>query len=189
MTREKILLDEIAAEFPSFSIKKKSESPLQHVIHVLLMVLTFGGQREYLTRYRTVLFGKLYVPDDWYSESSDERYIVLCHERVHLRQRKRLGDLAMTFLYLIPFFPLFLAYGRARLEWEAYEETVRATFEVRGLAAAKALRNEIVRRFVGGDYGFMWPFPQTVGRWFDACVASLAEGAVQEALEAGDKSE
>ena len=42
----------------------------------------------------------------------------------------------MAFVYLVPFFPLFLAWGRARLEWEAYVETIRATAEVRGLDAA-----------------------------------------------------
>jgi hypothetical protein len=84
-----------------------------------------------------------------------------------------MGDLAMAFVYLVPFFPLFLAWGRARLEWEAYVETIRATAEVRGLDAARALREEIVRRYVGPDYGWMWPFPRSIRRWFGEVIAEL----------------
>ena len=69
----------------------------------------------------------LYVPDRWEETDESTRLVTLCHERVHLRQRRRYGDIVMTFLYLVPFFPLGLAYGRARLEWEAYTETLRAT--------------------------------------------------------------
>jgi hypothetical protein len=84
----------------------------------------------------------------------------------------------MAFVYLVPFFPLGLAYGRARLEWEAYVETLRATAEHYGLDAVRApdLRDRIIERFTGPDYGWMWPFPRTVGRWYDETV-SVLEGA------------
>jgi len=94
-----------------------------------------------------------------------------------------MGDVQMTFVYLLPFLPLFLAYGRARIEWEAYTETLRATAEVYGLPAAERLRPVIVSRFVGGDYGWMWPFPRAIHRWFDqAILAIVAESAGQIAL-------
>ena len=158
---------EICAEFPSFEILPKRTSPLQRAIHHVLAAVTLGGQRVYLTRYHTVMFGKLWVPDSWESMTDTERYILLRHERVHLRQRARMGDVAMAFVYLVPIFPLGLAWGRARIEWEAYVETIRATAEVHGRAAAEALRPEIVRRFTSGDYGWMWPFPSAIHRWFD----------------------
>jgi hypothetical protein len=167
------LLQAIRAEFPSFAIVPKRTSPLQRAIHVLLKVVTFGGQRVYLTGYYTAMFGKLWVPDSWETLPDEGRYILLRHERVHLRQRARLGDVGMTFVYLVPFFPLFLAYGRARLEWEAYAETLRATAEVHGIGAAEALRSHIVRRFTGGDYGWMWPFPSHVNRWFDDVIDEI----------------
>jgi hypothetical protein len=166
-------IDEIRREFPSFAIKKKRTSSLQRAIHVALAVITFGGQRVYLTRYHTVLFGTLWVPDAWDQMSDDDRYVLLRHERVHLRQRKRLGDVGMTFIYLVPFFPLFLAYGRARLEWEAYVETIRATAEVHGVEAAESLRNHLVERFTGPEYGWMWPFPKSVNRWIDEALADV----------------
>ena len=89
--------------------------------------------RAYARRVDELGFGTLWVPDSWDQMSDDDRYVLLRHERVHLQQRKRMGDVAMAFVYLVPFFPLFLAYGRARIEWEAYIETIRATAEVYGM--------------------------------------------------------
>lgn len=171
--RLRTILAELATEFPRFRILKKRTSVLQHTIHVALLLVTFGGQRVYLTHYHTVLFGTLWVPDAWDEMSDDDKYILLRHERVHLRQRARLGDVAMSFLYLVPFFPLFLAYGRARIEWEAYIETLRATAEVYGVEHAEALRAHIKARFTGPEYGWMWPFPKTIDRWFDEAMADL----------------
>lgn len=173
--RTDALLAEIRAEFPSFRVRPKHESRLQRAIHVALLVLTFGGQRAYMSHYHTVLFGTLWVPASWDESTDEDRYILLRHERVHLRQRRRLGDVAMTFLYLVPFFPIGLAYYRARLEWEAYVETLRATREVRGRDAAEALRPFLVRRFTGPDYGWMWPFSGAVNRWFDEAMIALDE--------------
>jgi hypothetical protein len=178
MTRHERLVEDIRSEFPDFVIIRKRQSALQRAIAVVLFLFTLGGLRRYLTQYHTVLFGRLYVPDSWAHMSDDARYILLRHERVHLRQRRRMGDLLMAFVYLVPLLPLFLAYGRARIEWEAYVETIRATAEVHGLDAARALRGEIVRRYVGPDYGWMWPFPATVRRWFDDVIADLEAEAI-----------
>jgi hypothetical protein len=165
---------EMKREFPTFDIRYKRTSDLQRAIHVTLVIVTLGAMRTYLTRYHTVLFGVLWVPDAWDEMSDDARYILLRHERVHLRQRARLGDVAMAFLYLFWVLPLGLAYGRARIEWEAYEETLRATHEVHGLAHAKALEPEIVRRFTSADYGWMWPFPSQVRAWFKTTIDGLS---------------
>ena len=178
--RSTVLLAEITAEFPSFQILPKRTSPLQRAIHHVLAVLTLGGQRVYLTRYHTVMFGKLWVPDAWESMTDADRYVLLRHERVHLRQRARMGDVAMALVYLIPILPLGLAWGRARIEWEAYVETIRATLELYGQAAAERLRPEIVRRFTSGDYGWMWPFPRVIEGWFDqALLEALAEAGAE----------
>ncbi len=173
MSRLNDLMKELKTEFPSFRIRKKRESGLQRAIHVALAIITFGGQRVYMTRYHTVLWGTLWVPDSWDTMSDDDKYILLRHERVHLRQRRRMGDTIMTFVYLVPFFPLFFAYGRARIEWEAYVETIRATAEVYGVEAAEALRPHITKRFTGPEYGWMWPFKKTIHRWFDEVMADV----------------
>jgi hypothetical protein len=179
--RHERLLSEIRSEFAAFEIRRKRESAWQRAIGRALALLTFGGQVHYLTRYHTVLFGKLYVPDAWDEMGDDARYILLRHERVHLRQRRRMGDVVMAIVYLLPLLPFFLAWGRARIEWEAYVETIRATAEVSGLDAARSLENEIVRRYTGPDYGWMWPFPGAVRRWFRQVIADLeAEAASRD---------
>jgi hypothetical protein len=166
---------EVQREFPRFRIVRKRDSLLSRIIDVLLKVLTFGAQREFMTRYHTVLWDTLYVPDRWDVTPDVARLVTLHHERVHLRQRRRYGDFVMTFLYLVPLFPLGLAYGRARIEWEAYVETLRATARYHGLEAARAadLREHIVRQFTSGAYGWMWPFRKTVNRWYDAALAEI----------------
>jgi hypothetical protein len=169
------LIREITEEFPSFRIVRKEQSRFSRLIDIALRIVTLGGQNEYLTHYHTVIGNTLYVPLSWSSASDVDRAILLRHERVHLRQRRRLGTALMTFLYLVPFFPLGLAYGRARLEWEAYTETLRATAELLGLEAVRArpLRDKIVGRFTGGAYGWMWPFKSQVNRWYDRVISEL----------------
>ena len=54
---------EMIEEFPSFRIVKKRGNRLQHAIDRFLRIVTFGGMKTYLTRYHTVLFGALSLPD------------------------------------------------------------------------------------------------------------------------------
>jgi hypothetical protein len=174
------LLTEIKAEFPEFVILPKQGDRLSAIIDRLLRIVTLGGQRSYLTRYHTVLGYRLYVPLTWDQLDDAGRYILLCHERVHLRQRRRYGSWGMALLYLLPIVPIGLAWGRARLEWEAYRETLRATAEVLGNAAVRSpeLKKQILDRFTGPDYGWMWPFPAQLSRWFDAALDELERNPV-----------
>ena len=176
-SRSDDFIAEICREFPRFCIIKKRDSSLSRFIDVVLKVLTFGAQREFMTRYHTVLWDRLYVPDVWERTPDVSRLITLRHERIHLRQRHRYGDVVMTFLYLVPFFPLGLAYGRARIEWEAYTETIRATAEIRGLEAARDpdLRRHILKQFMTGAYGWMWPFPRMLNRWYDEALRVIED--------------
>jgi hypothetical protein len=175
LTRSELFIDEIRQEFPDFRIVRKAGNPFSTTIDRALKIVTLGGQRHYLTHYHTVIGYTLYVPASWDDGTDIERVILLRHERVHMRQRRRYGMLGMAFLYLVPLLPLGLAYGRARIEWEAYEETLRATAEHLGLEVARSpeLRRRLIERFTGPDYGWMWPFPKTVGRWIDAAMRDI----------------
>lgn len=168
-------LARLRSEFPKLRLVRKDEDFLSSLIHNVLFGLTFGGQNGYRTRFVTVIGYGIYLPTKWDQLSDIERLIILRHERVHLIQRRRLTMPLMAFLYLVPFFPIGLAYGRARLEWEAYTETLRATAELQGLAAARdvGLRRHIIRRFVGPEYGWMWPFPRVVGGWYDRVIIQI----------------
>jgi hypothetical protein len=140
-----------------------------------LRLLTFGGQRTYLTSYVTTLGHTIYVPDDFDAWHPDQAWQVLRHELVHVQQFERLGWLGMVVVYGFLPLPAGLAWGRARLEWEGYRETLRAVAESEGLAAARdpALHRHIVARFTGPDYGWMWPFPRQVQRWIDLALREL----------------
>ena len=176
--RSEQYLDALRREFPRLRLVDKRGDALSLVVDRALRLVTLGGQSAYLTRYVTTMGQTIYLPEGWAARDDAERYCVLRHEAVHLRQSRRYGRLGMALLYLVPLAPLGLAWGRARLEWEAYAETLRATAEVRGLAAldAPALRAHIVAQFTGPAYGWMWPFPRVVSGWFDEVVAELRRG-------------
>jgi hypothetical protein len=176
------LLAEITDEFPKFRILHKCQSRWMRVIDICLRLLTLGRQSRFMTLYHTVLGETLYVAPTWDMMRNHERIVLLRHERIHLRQRKRWGSIGMAVIYLIPIFPIGLAYGRARLEWEAYQETLLATMEVHGLESACdiRLRETIVRRFTGPDYAWMWPFRKSVESWYDRYLEKLRTLAASE---------
>jgi hypothetical protein len=169
------LVAEMRSEFPGFRIVKKSASPFQRAIHAALVIVTFGAQRRYLDGYQTTIGQTIYVTSDWDARSAVERYVTMRHERIHLRQFERYGLALMTFLYLLIPFPIGLAWFRARLEWEAYVESIHAQAEVHGRAAAAEprFRARIVSQFTSGAYGWMWPFRRAVESWYDDALRSL----------------
>lgn len=167
------LLAEIQTEFPGFTIVKKPDSRLMRVLSWFLLVVTFGAQRRFMDKYVTTIGNTVYVPSDWDSWSPLSRVEVLRHERVHMRQQKKYGLVLFTFLYLVPFFPLFFAYGRARLEMEAYTESARAKAQLRGSQYVKTqeFRNWMASQFLTGAYGWMWIHKPTVLKWVDKAIA------------------
>ena len=98
MELEGPLLDSIREEFPTFCIVRKQGNFFSRAIDLALKIVTLGSQREYLTRYHTVIGTTLYVPLSWDHTGEVDRVILLRHERVHLRQRRRLGMPLMAFL-------------------------------------------------------------------------------------------
>lgn len=172
------LIDELRAEFPAFRIVPKEGDALSRWIDRALRLVTLGGQHTYLTQYYTVLGDKLYVPAGWERAPVTRRLATLRHERVHLRQRRRYTLPGMAVLYFLPILPIGLAYGRARIEWEAYRESLRAIHELEGVDAVRdpALKAWMVERFTGPSYGWMWPFPKAVGRWYDEALLEMGVG-------------
>jgi hypothetical protein len=60
-----------------------------------------------------------------------------------------------------------------RFERAAYEESIRVHHQLGGRAATDQLREHVIRQFTSGSYGWMWPFPRAVARWYDRFVARL----------------
>jgi len=158
--------EELRQEFPRFVIRAKRASLGQRLIDRFLRLLTFGGNKSYLTSVVTTLGNTIYVPDGWDRWAPIQRHLILRHEAIHLRQFRRLTLPGMAFIYLVLPVPLFFAGGRAWLELEAYKETLTATWELQGREAAyrKSLHDGIVSRFTGSDYGWMWLWGGSIRR-------------------------
>lgn len=171
---------ELAAESPGFRIVIKPTSALQRAIHRLLIIVTLGMNRAYLDGYHTTIGRRVYVTADWDSTSRDRRYLVLLHERVHLRQFRRYGLVGMVILYLLVPLPVGLAYFRARFEREAYAESIRGAAALYGVAHVRtaAFRDHILDQFTGPAYGWMWPFRASLERWYERVLAALGQDRV-----------
>ena len=174
------LLAELRAEFPRFQLIPKSESPFQKLIHYALLGVTLGQMRTYLSSYQTTLGYRIYVTPNWERRSKEDRYMVLCHERVHMRQFRRFTWPGMTLLYLFLPVPMGLAYFRARFEMEAYAESIRAAAEIYGKAHVQEpeFREHILQQFTSASYGWMWPFPGFMARWYQRQLDNLEVSAV-----------
>jgi hypothetical protein len=172
--RYRALLVELRAE--GVRLVPKAEVWHQRLFHHLLRAVTLGGQSVYLGRYVTTLGRTIYVTPDWEERPFGERWATLRHERVHVAQFRRYGLLPMALAYLLLPLPFGLAWCRMRLEREAYEETVRAHFELGGRLAVERLRPHVLRQFTSGAYGWMWPFPRALARWYEDLSARLERG-------------
>lgn len=174
------LVSEIKREFEDFEVIEKPSSLLMRFLAACLWLVTFGRSKGFLDEAVTTLGSRVYVPADWSRTPEAYRIGVLRHERVHMRQARAWGAITFSLLYLLAPLPLGLAWFRARFEWEAYEETMRATCDQYGeLSIRQAeFREGIVQHFVGPQYGWMWPFRNTVESWYeDASRRILAERA------------
>ena len=149
---------------------------LQRAIDRALRVISFGRMDRYLSSYVTTIGRTIYVPPGWDGWPIESRVEILRHELVHVAQFARFGLVPMALAYVLLPLPLGLAWCRMRLEREAYEETMRAAYERGGRDAVQALRGEILRRFTGPDYLWMWPFPGGLHRWFDRVLGRLLAG-------------
>jgi hypothetical protein len=148
---------------------------LHRAIDRALRIVTFGRMRDYLGSYQTTIGKTVYVTADWDSLDPMQRYVTLRHEAVHLRQFRRWTLPVMAVLYILVPLPLGLAYCRARFEWAAYAETIRAAAETWGphVPRQAGYRAHIVEQFVGPSYGWMWPFRGVVERWYESVLATL----------------
>ncbi len=164
------LLSVVKAEFSSFKVVYKTDSWLMRAIAFLLFF-----NKGFTTSFVTTIGNTMYVPTKWSEWPDLLKERILRHERVHLRQQVRYGFLLYSFLYLFFPLPVGLAWFRARLEWEAYSETLRTIARREGVAVllGDEVRAYYIRYFTSGDYGWMWPFPKQVGKWYDQLIEQL----------------
>lgn len=163
------LCNETQAEFPEFSMRNKDDSFLMKLLNVVLLVLSFGQQNRFMTAFITTIGYTVYVPRGWASMKENDRCIVLRHERIHMRQRRKYMSVPFTFLYLFFPLPFVFAYFRAKFEKEAYAESMLAASEYYGVSilTKPVFKQNIVGHFLTGEYLWMWPFRRSVEAWYD----------------------
>lgn len=171
------LLAELRGRYPGFRIIRKSDSPVSRGLDRALRLLTGGRQARFLDSFITTLGARVYVPDRWDAMAAGDRYCTMRHEAVHIAQFRRFTWPGMMLLYLVLPLPAVFAGGRALIEWEAYRETLVATWQIYGPAAAKApsLADHIVHRFTGPDYVWMWVRGKTIRALISRTLARLEE--------------
>lgn len=165
-----LLQRNITLEFPFFTIVKKDQSPFMKLIGFVLLCITFGKMRTFMTTFTTTVGYTVYVPNDWESRPEPSRAITLRHERAHMRQRRERGMFTFTFLYLFVL-PAVRAFYRARFEQEAYEESLRAMVEYYGEGSLASNRDRIVGHFTSSEYFWMWAKRVDIEKWYDAAAA------------------
>ena len=171
------VLRETRDEFPSFKITRKADSKLMKVLDVFLRVVTFNQMKSFMDRYTTTIGYTIYVSSSWINKTPYSKASILRHERVHMRQRRRMGLVKYSLYYLLAWFPIGLAAGRRNLEMEAYAESLQSYADYYGLPNLKdgTTRENVIGEFTGPSYFWMWPFRKTIERWYDATVQRIIE--------------
>ena len=174
------LLEEyISQQIQGFEIIEKNQSLWMKFLSKLLFFTP-----DFMDRFITAIYPKVYIPslqkweaNNYYSTE------ILCHEYVHLSDRKRYG-LLFNFLYLTPqllaivallyplspWFLLFLVCllplpspGRAWAELRGYRMSMAVRYWLTG---DKIDIDFIVQQFTGRNYYWMLPAKKWVENWF-----------------------
>ena len=171
-------LGETQHEFPQFKVVQKEDSLFMRVCAFGLKLVTLGAQKSFMTGYITTVGATVYVPTGWDFWPDARKLVVLRHERIHMRQARKFGLFLFALLYLLFPLPMGLSYCRARFEWEAYAESMRAQKDLLGLEALQnpKYKESIVRQFTTGAYGWMWPFRSTIESWYENELKEIEAG-------------
>jgi len=165
-------LNELSKEFPKFKLVKKSSSTFMKVLNVLLRILTLNSQKYFMTKYITTINETIYVPDEWEKYDDRSKIVILRHERIHLRQKKKYTFFLFMLLYLFLPFPVFFAYFRTKFEKEAYEESISVKAALYGRNSIKSpeYKDFLVKQFTTSMYGWMWIFKGSIEQWVNETV-------------------
>ena len=167
------LREDIRKEFPDFLILRKEDSRFMRLLDFLLKLITFWQMKDFMVSFTTTIGNTIYVPSTWAVRPAKSKMIILRHERVHMRQHRRLG-LWYSISYLLFPLPAVWAYFRMKYEMEAYEESIRAIAEYYGTASfTPVMRRSFVGHFTGPEYFWTWPWKARIERWYDATLARI----------------
>jgi hypothetical protein len=167
------LMNAMSAEFPSFRLRSKADSALMRVIDVLLRVITLGKMKQFMTTFTTTIGYTVYTPANWSTMSPRGQVVVLRHEAVHMRQRKKYGRFLFSLLYTLCWLPIWRAKWRRDFEMEAYEETLRVLYEFGEDLTNIVLRTRTIMHFTSAEYVWAWTKEEDVEAWYDRTVQRI----------------
>lgn len=165
---------EMLLEFPDFRVVPKDSSYLMRFLNVVLLVISFGAQRNFMTSFTTIVGRTMYTPRGWEDSAHTNQLATLRHERVHFRQQRRYTRFLFSVLYLFVL-PLGFAFFRTKFEKEAYEESmlVYALRYGAGALRESAYRERMIRHFTSGEYLWMWVIRSDIEKWYDDTAAAI----------------
>jgi hypothetical protein len=166
-------IQELKKEFPNVHVVLKTNW-FWKLLAKLLYVVTFGKNKVFLTDYVTTIGPYIGVPVTWPDRADNSRVFVLKHERIHLRQQKKLG-LGSIWVGLVPWgisylllpLPLGFAWCRYYYERAAYAESIRVARELWGEISAKNVLENAVHELSGPAYAWAWCIKSSVQKWFE----------------------
>lgn len=171
-----VFLETVKKEFPNFKLVKKRDSKLMKFIDLFLKGITFGKMNSFMEDFITTIGNTVYVNNNWDKRSASTKAITLRHERIHMRQSKRIGAISFSLLYLLIPLPVVFAYYRKKFEQEAYEESLKALFEFYGSKFfTQATKDNIVEHFTSAEYFWMWPWKKDIEEWYDRVVEDITK--------------
>lgn len=171
---EKVLLN-LQKRFPGTKLVNKQDSIFMKIINVLLMIITFGQMKVFMTGYVTTIGRTIYVTKEWDQRGDKAKAITLRHEGIHIAQAAKMGRILFSLKYLLWPVPVVWALGRRDIEQEAYEETMRARAEYYGIKALdhKGFKRHLLLNFKGPAYFWMYPWPKSLEKWYNDSVEKI----------------
>lgn len=149
--------------YPGSKIRTKDHW-FPKMLNVLLLIITFGQYKGFLTDYVTHIGKTMWVPvfwnDFWTPQS---KYGIIMHEFMgHGYQSKKYTPFFYGIAYLfLPFF-IGLAYCRYRFERQAYALSMAVAYYQYGDLRLGHIKSFVLQQLTGGAYLFAWPFKSAV---------------------------
>jgi hypothetical protein len=160
--RYQLLYDKTKKEFPRFRVKRRRDAWWLHAAFWLLSKIT----RTDYSGFSTTIGSGVYVRDDWEQRTPDQKYKLLRHEVIHIRQIHRfplgrwiwpLNFVIYSICYAIVL-PIIWTF-RAKFEREGYTQSMLCSYELHGPFSdgkREAWARRIADTFGGSAYFFMW---------------------------------
>jgi hypothetical protein len=170
-----------------FQIRHKEDVLGWQILTVIVFFLTFFQvnllEKSWVTIGKVVYVPRRYDPKQRkvyrYGDLPFEDYCALSHELEHIKQYAKFGVVVFLLIYIFPFFPIGLAYGRYWLERQAYLAGILAAKSIEYEAWARQhyletptppLEKAIQACSTSPWYLWPWPFQASVRRWFEAAL-------------------